>query len=166
MDGKAYLELLQQRLQRYYDIIPLSDTLPYALQAELHAADEGYFIVPNLKTYSVQHHEYLYAAQFESPLALDQAEPYLQQLRERMQALKTTTEHMSSLFSLVFICEAGILPETREALIKFKYHKDYCLTLKGWSDLAIYIVDISQQTVYCNKAAQKNLKMYAFPTGK
>lgn len=162
MDGQAYLQLLEQRLQRYFDKKPLNETLPFALIAELNAADEGYFMVPSIKTYSVQHNEYLYIQLFEKAVSKEEVDSYIYLLKERMQTLKTTTEHMSSLFALVFICEAGIEPNLVKQLEKFRYHKDYCFSLKGWSDLALYIVDIPAQRLTYNKAGQKSAEYFKF----
>lgn len=165
MNGQAYLELLKKRLSHYYNIKENQNkTQPeFALQAELNAADEGYFIVPNLKTYSVQHNEYLYVQRFAQPLTLLLAEPYLAYTKQAMAELKTTTEHMSSLFSLVFVCEAGIEGEALTQLTRLRQHKDYCFTLKGWSDLAVFLVDIPSEKLHYNKAGAKTAATFAFP---
>lgn len=162
MNGQEYLQQLEQRLAHYYDKKPLPKAPAFALAAELNAADEGYFIIPNLKTYSVQHNEYLYAARFDKQLTAEMAAPYLQFTKEAMAALKTTTDHMSSIFALVFICEAGVNDKTLADLQKLRQHKDYCFTLKGWSDLALYIVDIPAQRLYCNKAGAKEKALFEF----
>lgn len=161
MDGKEYLATLQQRLQHYYDEKPLPASPAFALAAELNAADEGYFVVPSLKTYSVQHNEYVYAARFTQPLTVDLAAPYLQFTQNGMDTLKTTTEHMSSIFTLVLICEEGIDSEALMQLVRTRQHKDYCFTLKGWADLALYIMDVPAQRLYFNKAGEKNQKLFS-----
>ena len=162
MDGQAYLQLIEHRLERYFDKKPLDEALPFALIAELNAADEGYFIVPSIKTYSVKHNEYLYIQRFEKTVSKEEADLYINLLKEKMQTLKTTTEHMSSIFALVFICEAGIKLNLVKQLEKFRYHKDYCFSLKGWSDLALYIVDIPAQRLTYNKAGQKLADYFKF----
>lgn len=168
MNGKEYLELLRKRLTHYYDIKETqTQTQPeFILSAELNAADEGYFIVPNLKTYSVQHNEYLFVQRFTTPLTQEMLTPYLAYTKKLMADLKTTTEHMSSLFTLVLICEAGIKPDELHALTKIKQHKDYCFTLKGWSDLALYFVDIPAQKLHYNKIAAKNMLLFDIPKSK
>ena len=163
MNGIEYLALLKKRLSHYYDEKPLPKTPAFELVAELNAADEGYFIVPNLKTYSVQHNEYLYVQRFTEPLTLEILEPYLAFTKKAMQELKTTTEHMSSLFSLVCICEAGIDAEALQKLVKLRQHKDYCFTLKGWSDLALFLIDIPAQQVHHNKAGSKTVELFKIP---
>ena len=163
MNAQEYLAMLKKRLEHYYDEKGVPAAPKFILAAEFNAADEGYFVVPNLKTYSVQHNEYLYVQHFTKPLTQAMLEPYLAYTKKQMQDLKTTTEHMSSLFTLVFICEAGIAAEALPSLVKIKQHKDYCFTLKGWSDLAIQFVDISSQQIYCNKAGSKNSALFAFP---
>ena len=165
MNGEEYLELLRKRLTHYYDIKEVSESIQpaFVLKAELNAADEGYFVVPNLKTYSVQHNEYLYVQRFHEPVTQEMLVPYLTFTKKAMSELKTTTEHMSSLFTLVFICEAGIANDELSKLTKIKQHKDYCFTLKGWSDLALYFVDIPAQTLHYNKVAAKNTELFAFP---
>lgn len=162
MDGKTYLKLIEQRLQRYFDNKTLDEALPFALIAELNASDEGYFMVPSIKTYSVKHNEYLFVQRFTKTVTKEQIEPYINLIKEKMQTLKTTTEHMSSLFALVFICEDGMAPNLENYLVKIKYHKDYCFSLKGWSDLALYVVDIPSQKLIYNKAGQKTAGYFAF----
>lgn len=162
MNGQEYLQQLEQRLAHYYDKKPLPKAPAFVLAAELNAADEGYFIIPNLKTYSVQHNKYLYAARFDKQLTAETASPYLQFTKEAMATLKTTTEHMSSIYALLFICEAGVDDKTLADLQKLRQHKDYCFTLKGWSDLALYIVDIPAQRLYCNKAGTKEKALFEF----
>ncbi len=161
MNGKEYLATLQQRLQHYYDNKPLPVSPPFVLAAELNAADEGYFVVPSLKTYSVQHNEYVYVASFNQSLTAELAAPYLQFTKNAMDSLKTTTEHMSSVFTLVLICENGIDSDALAQLVGTRQHKDYCFTLKGWADLALYIMDIPAQKLYFNKAGDKNQKLFS-----
>lgn len=163
LNENEYLALLKTRLSHYYDEKPLPNTPEFALVAELNAADEGYFIVPNLKTYSVQHNEYLYVQLFSQELTMDVLAPYLAYMKKAMQNLKTTTEHMSSLFSLVCICKNGIDADTLAKLCKLRQHKDYCFTLKGWSDLAIFLVDIHAQQLHHNKAGEKTAALFKFP---
>lgn len=165
--GTAYLKLIESRLARYFDKKALvQDDLLFSLVAELNASDEGYFIIPSIKMYSVKHNEYLFIKHFDEPITMDKLTPYIELLRKRMQELKTTTEHMSSLFALVLICEQGIDNDLSKELESYKYHKDYCFSLKGWSDLALYIVDIPQQSMRCNKAGRKTAKYFEFVSPK
>ena len=99
---------------------------------------------------------------FPDEVTKDELQPYLELLRQRMQQLKTTTEHMSSLFALVLICEQGMGEALKQELSKYKYHKDYCFSLKGWSDLAVYVVDIPKQEVTYNKAGRKTKQYFEF----
>lgn len=161
MNGKEYLATLQQRLQHYYDNKPLPASPAFVLAAELNAADEGYFVVPSLKTYSVQHNEYVYVASFNQSLTAELVAPYLQFTKNAMDSLKTTTDHMSSVFELVLICENGIDSDALAQLVDTRQHKDYCFTLKGWADLALYIMDIPAQKLYFNKAGDKNQKLFS-----
>ena len=163
MDGNAYLKLLERRLERYFDKKAIvQDELLFSLVAELNASDEGYFLVHSIKTYSVQHNEYLFVKHFPAEVTKDELQPYLELLRSRMQSLKTTTEHMSSLFALLLVCEQGMDAGLKQELSKYKYHKDYCFSLKGWSDLAVYVVDIPKQEVTYNKAGRKTKQYFEF----
>ena len=165
MDGQAYLQLLEHRLERYFDKKALvQDDLLFSLVAELNASDEGYFLVHSIKTYSVKHNEYLFVKHFTDTVTMEKLQPYLELLRQRMQKLQTTTEHMSSLFALVIICEQGMPDGLKKELASFKYHKDYCFSLKGWSDLAVYVVDIPKQEVAYNKAGRKTSNYFTIAT--
>lgn len=162
MNCKEYLEIFTRRIEPYYDIKETKTPLPFSLQAELHASDEGYFLVRNLKTYSVQHHEYIYVVTITQTLTMEIVKPYLDYIKNIMINLKTTTEHMNSLFSLVLLCTEGCDPLIQTSLCKLKYSKNYCFSLKGWSDLAIYLINFPLQKIYCNKIGKKNLKLYSF----
>ena len=163
MDGQAYLQQIERRLERYFDKKALvQESLLFDLVAELHASDEGYFLVHSIKTYSVKHDEYLVVKRFDGAVTKEELQPYLEMLRKRMQALQTTTEHMSSLFALLLICEQGMDSSLKQELSTYKYHKDYFFTLKGWSDLAVYVADIPKQEVTCNKAGRKTKQYFEF----
>ncbi|MFR4652192.1 MAG: hypothetical protein ACLT8R_07440 [Phascolarctobacterium sp.] len=166
MKKEDYLELLDARLARYFDKKQLTAELPFTIIAEMNAADEGYFFLPSIKTYSVQHNEYLYAHSFAHKVQKEDLLPYLNYMKEKMQQLKTTTEHMSSVFALLIICENGMDEATLAEMQKYKYHKDYFLSLKGWSDLAIYVADLQQEKLYCNKIGRKTSQCFEFVPSK
>ncbi len=158
-----YLEMIKTRLMRFYDFETTpAGNLDFALTAELHASDEGYFLMPSIKMYSVQHHEYLFVVNLTSVKDYDVLTPYLDYLRRLMQDLKTTTEHMNSLFTLLVIAKHTPTAAFIQQVEKYKYHKDYCFTLKGWSDLAIFVADLEQEKLYYNKAGKKTSNYFAF----
>lgn len=163
MDSKEYLDMLQQRLARFFDEKPVPCGSGFDFAAELNAKDEGYFLVPSMKTYSVSHNEYVYLKIMDAGFSAADMEPCLACLKEKMRSLKTTTEHMSSLFSAVFITGGPLAPEAEEAVHKIKFHKDYAFTLKGWSDLAVFAVSTSERKIICNKAGEKTVQYYKFP---
>lgn len=161
MDTATYLDQLIKRIEPYFDIKKNEKTtLPFVLLAELNVSDEGYFLIHKLKTYSVKRNEYLYVVLCNEMFTQALADNYISYIKEIMQNLKTTPEHMSSLFSLVFIAPAGFDNGTKDYLCRFKYHKDYFFTLKGWSDLAIYSVDLLTNQVHTNKAGRNNLRIF------
>ncbi len=167
MKRNDYLDLIQTRLKRYYDFIPApTNDLNFALTAELHAVDEGYFLMPSIKMYSVQHHEYLYVIDCDKTGEFDQISPFLEFLQKSMQDLKTTTEHMNSLYTLLILCESSPSKSFIDQLVKYKFHKDYFFTLKGWSDLAIFLCDLQDDKIYYNKAGKKTSHYFAIEQPK
>lgn len=164
MNSDAYMDMLKQRLAHFFDEKPIPSGSGFDYAAELNARDEGYFFVPSMKTYSVSHNEYIYLKIVAGELSAASAEQYTACIREQMKNLRTTTEHMSSLFSAVFICSRPVSPETEQAIRKIKFHKDYAFTLKGWSDLAVFAISTSEEKIICNKAGEKTLQYYKFPS--
>lgn len=161
MESVAYLNQLIKRIEPFFDIKPDDNTdLPFALFAELNVSDEGYFLLHKLKTYSVKRNEYLYVVVCDDLLEQDFASRYISYIKDKMLNLKTTTEHMSSLFTLVFVAQCGLENGIKDYLCNLKYHKDYFFTLKGWSDLAIYTVDLLEDRVSTNKAGKRNINMF------
>lgn len=157
MTSEEYLTNLRQKLARYFDFkdVPGGCPIPFALLAELHSADEGYFIVPALKTYSVKHNEFIYALPLSGDVDAELAQQAAEYIKEAIRAMKPDREHMSSIFVLLCLCECGIDDAAQKQLLALKYHKDYAFSLKGWSDLAVVVVDLPAGTVDCNKAGRK-----------
>lgn len=156
MTSEEYLTILRQRLARYFDFkdVDADCPIPYALLAELHSADEGYFVVPSLKTYSVKHDEFIYILNIEEN-GVEAAFKAAEHIKEAMRSLKPDREHMSSIFILVCLCENGVNDADLQQLLKIKYHKDYAFSLKGWSDLAVIVADLPNKQIHCNKAGRK-----------
>ncbi len=165
MDSKEYIDRLRTRLSRYYDFKELAFALPVELCAELNVSDEGYFLIPALKTYSVSHNEYLYVVLVKEQLSEELLTSYLELLKNSMKVYKPQENHMSSIFSIVFVCEKPLPQELIHKYVGFKFHKDYMFTLRGWSDLALYLVDMSVEALYHNKAGKKNAGYFSIKNG-
>lgn len=157
MTSEEYLTNLRQRLARYFDFKDNAccGDIPFSLLAELHSADEGYFIVPSLKTYSVKHNEFIYALSFKDGVNVNLAKRAIEYIKEEMRSMKPDREHMSSIFVLLCLCEDGVSDTMKKDLLATKFHKDYAFSLKGWSDLAVVVVDLQNAVIDCNKAGRK-----------
>ena len=157
MTSEEYLTNLRQRLARYFDFKDDASCgdIPFSLLAELHSADEGYFIVPSLKIYSVKHNEFIYALSFKDGVDVSLAQRAIDYIKEEMRSMKPDREHMSSIFVLLCLCEGDISDAVKKDLLATKFHKDYAFSLKGWSDLAVVLVDLPNGVTDCNKAGRK-----------
>ena len=70
----------------------------------------------------------------------------------------TVKDHMYSYITGIFICENGISQETASRIKKSKFHKDYMLSIRGYCDMRLLVIDLKSKKIYGNPAAKDLVK--------
>ncbi len=127
MDSHQYKEILKNRLRSSFDILePPKPLTNYSdLWAVHNRLNEKYFLSKKISLYSMNNDEYV--------------------------SLKLVSNQLTAeFFNLVLLTESGVEDKALNNLSKHKFHKDFCFTLKGWADLAVFVVDLKDQKVFSN----------------
>lgn len=124
---------------------------------EFHTYGEQYVLVKRAKLWEVNTHDFLFFT-FADTLDVEQLDAEVTFITE--QAIKKVApgpNHMSSTLSLVIIANQ-CTDEARKHAHKTRFRKNYALSLHGWTDLRLAVVDLSrpvEQGVVTNAAGKK-----------
>ncbi|MFA7068018.1 MAG: hypothetical protein WC127_03470 [Acidaminococcaceae bacterium] len=163
MNAKDYISKIKKRLSPFFDFKNPDNEknyLPLQLLGELNETSERYLLVRKFNIYTINNDEYLFVQSFNDPITQNILDAYTTWVETKMQALKPRKNHMTSSYLLVLVSEYPISDEQKKYISMYKYHKDYLLTLKGWSDLALIVVDLSNNKLLTNKFGAKTAKNF------
>ncbi len=156
---------MRNRLISAFDLkdVPTNLNLPIKVWAEHNRLNEKYFLAKKISLYAFQNDEYVGLIDCPNGLSREEIETYVEESKRYISTLKKNEEHMSSVYTLAFICSEPINPEVVEFVEKAKFHKDFLFTLRGWADLALLAVDLPTMKIYANRQGKKSMKFYEFP---
>ena len=145
-DIKPFLERLKDSYKHYYDI---HEDGVWTFRAEFHSKNEGYILSKDAKLWSAEDHEYAYFISSERT-GLDFVTSIVESsVEDAMNRITPGPEHRSSLITTVII--TGSSDEyCRDFIRRYRYHRDFRMTLHGWVDHAIILVDTGNDRVYHN----------------
>ena len=69
-------------------------------------------------------------------------------------------DHMYTYITGIFICENGVTGEARRAVKKFRFFKNYLLSIRGYAEARILVFDLKEKKVFGNRAARELVKGY------
>ncbi|MBO4318660.1 MAG: hypothetical protein J5855_10380 [Mailhella sp.] len=153
-DRQTLLDKLDKAYSVHFDKEDIPDGIPgLAGCYAFHAANESYVISKKVKLWRAEMHEYAYVFSFEN---LDAAAAFAALENAKTLAkgqIHPGREHMQSNITAVFVC-GSIEDDATKLLKKTRYHKNYLLMLRGWTDLRTGAVDISKDAVMSNRAGK------------
>ncbi|MDL2280539.1 hypothetical protein LJC10_01620 [Selenomonadales bacterium OttesenSCG-928-I06] len=165
MNTADYLRHIKRKLQNSFDFRD-ANNFPYLnleLFAEQKIVSEKYLFTKKLNIYQTKNHEFICIHIPSTSLSAESITSYTDIFKKYISKdLKISENHMSTIVTFVIITEENISPEVIKETEKAKYHKDFMLTLKGWADLAIILVDLKNKLIHSNKFGQKLIKNYNF----
>lgn len=128
--------------------------------AEFHSHGEQYVLVKRAKLWEVDAFEYLFFVTADT-LRHAELEGLIDFMTTRaMQKVKPKPNHMASYLSLVII--ANEADENVKRLVrKTRFRKNFALGIRGWADLRLALIDLSDDSVTTNPQGEdlkENLK--------
>ena len=117
------------------------------LLERLLAAHEGYFDVED--TFELAGHEHVLFRSLEH-LDMTTLEELIAFMKtEALSLIELNSEHMTTFLSLVIVAESADT-NAKELVRKTKYRKNFSFGLKGWTDLRLALIDLSDSSITTN----------------
>lgn len=137
----------------------------FAGYAEFHSSAEQYVLVKRAKLWEINTHEYLFFDLVDhlDSSYLTEAVRYME--HEAIKKVKLEPDHMSSFLSLVIIADS-IDDDAAHELQHTRFRKNFALGFKGWADLRLAAIDVTQHRVITNpmgKELRKTLEANLTP---
>lgn len=89
---------------------------------------------------------------------LEQTIDYIEPALVRKGEKNPVKDHMYSYVTGIFICEDGISRETAACVKKSRFHRDYMLSIRGYCDLRLMVIDLKNGKITGNAAARDLVK--------
>lgn len=166
MDATEYLAMMRGRLTAAFDFKDApSELVPAPSVWAVHnRSSEKYFLSKSISLYTVNNDEYVGLYDCRNPLSPTDIKTVLDQFKRLVTTLPTDEKHMSSIFTAAFISEKEISQEVIGAVAGIKFHKDFWFTLRGWADLAVILVDLTNGNIYSNGFGKRMMRNFALPS--
>lgn len=156
---KSFLEEILSRYAGSYDVARnTEENSPLVATADFHEHQSGYVLVRRAEMWCADRHEYAHffcAENFNAEFFQECMDKTMKLADEKVQPGRG---HMCSVVSAVFICEDADEAAVR-LLQKYRYRKNFLLSLRGWMEVHTALVTLSDGKVYAN-AAGKNDKRF------
>ncbi len=162
MSTESYLNLLEARLAKYFDIEKnvKSRNMEIQLFARSFIRNERYIASKKLAVYAYENNEYCFIKSYEN-IFTKEFEQFTDFLKNAVVDYVTPhEEHMSSVITGIMILEKEPGEEMRKQLQNFKYHKSFAFGFKGWVDIRLVLVVLDKGEVITNKKGREVQEFY------
>ena len=157
MNINTYYRSMKEKLSANYDVydtFKLGD-IKTDLYAHFYARNEKYMATKSATIYAFENNEHTFLKHYEN-ITLDGVQAFESALKSAVPELVTPhSEHMSTRLSGVIVTSQAISNEVSDYVLSFKYQKNFLFGLKGWVDICLVIVNLSDDSVIASKKAKK-----------
>lgn len=150
--AERYLEALLDMHETYYDVERAHDFAGRSFEgyAEFHAESSQYVLAKRARLWGVNTHEYLFFKVLDRASADEVRELVDFMTTRALDKIELNPEHMTSYLTLVII--ASETDEEVDRLVRTtRFRKSFALGFRGWTDLRMALVDLSDCRIIANK---------------
>lgn len=155
MGAGEYLETLLDMHEAYYDVERAHDFagLRFEGYAEFHAESSQYVLAKRAKLWGVNTHEYVFFKTL-GRASVDEVSELVEFMTTRaLDKIELNPEHMTSYLTLVII--ANEADGDVDRLVRAtRFRKSFAFGLKGWADLRMALVDLSDCRIIANRQGE------------
>ena len=160
MKAKAYIDIIKQRTQAYFDLEE-DKTIAnehYDLMASYHMLLGRTFVSQKTIIDQFETNEYILLKTMPI-LKQDMLEDFCSQIPELVECLvKLNENHRSTYINLILAADA--LDVDRKTIEQFKHEKIYAFYFRGFSDVRLIVVNLNKGEMIYNKSAKAVRKAY------
>lgn len=162
MQVDDYLDSIKKICLRNFDIKENFDLYGEKIDlfCECKIVNDRTFITKKDVVDSYLNHEYFIIKKYEN-IDLNNLQNFCNILKDSERKLvKADYNHMSSFIVGVVVTDNSISRDVKNCAKKFRYTKMYKLSLNGWTDIGLLLVDVSKKEVISNRKGKKVLPVY------
>ncbi|HEY8363523.1 MAG TPA: hypothetical protein VIK77_11745 [Tissierellaceae bacterium] len=163
MEYKEYLDNIEKKLQRYFDIERdcTFNGYPLDLFAKFHFRNERYVLSKKFVVYAYENHEYIFIRRFDeiNEIHLKEFTDFL--INSIDDVIEPDENHMSSVVTGVMVTDTKPSEEILETIKKFKYQKGFAFGFRGWVDIRLILVSINNNYIITNKKGKEVREVYS-----
>lgn len=162
MDYNTYLETIENRLKKNFDLIRnyTINNCDFDLFAKYNVRTERYILTKKTVIDAMENNEYCFIKYFDN-LDKERLKTYIQSLIGIIDILvNPNEEHMSSTITGVIALENKPTAEIVDKIKKFKYHKGFAFGFKGWVDIRLILVTMNDKYIVTNRKGKEVRQVY------
>ena len=162
MDIENYLNIINKRLERNFDLIwdHNVDNYEIDLFGQFNMKTERYILSKKAVIDTMENNEFLFIKYFKNLNKAD-LEFYTNFLIENIDKLiEPSRDHMSSIITGVLVLDNRPDEEIIRAVEKFKYQKSFSFGFNGWVDIRLILVIMKENHIITNKKGKEVRKVY------
>lgn len=168
MTGANLLKALLELFRSDYDVEEACSINGhvYDAYASFRAASAKYVLVQSAELWRTNCFEHVFFRLTDRLKVRDierfrqQIEDYIEPKLVRSGRTYPPKDHMYTYMTAIFICENGVSGEAEKAVKRFRYIKNYLLTIRGYSEAKILVFDLKTGKIFGNPAAKQQVKSY------
>lgn len=164
MDQREYIESIEKRYEKYFDVkrnINVSGE-NFDILASFTAVNNRTLITKNDVVDSYENNEYCLVKSYDEA-ALENVKGLGEILKKFLdEYVKPHRNHMNSYITGVIVTSKEADIEIEKFIKEFKYDRVYKFYLHGWSEVRLVMVDLSRNIIITNRAGKKVKEVYEF----
>lgn len=163
MNSQEYIYNLKNSWKEYFDIFEDYDMYGenLSIYAKSFVRNERYIASKKSVIDAYENHEHcIVKSKDEIANANDiiNFANFLKSLSEKI--VTPDDEHMSTIINGIYICNKGFSDETIKIGKKFKCHKTFAFGLKGFCDVRLFLIDLTENKLYTNRDGKAMKSFY------
>ncbi len=143
------LPRITEAYSAYYDINKMDGSTSLFARCDYHSRNSQYVLVKRAEIWASENHEYLYLHTVDTATTDVVSAIMDSTLADGEPRIVPHKTHMYTHLSAVIVCDS-MSPDVVPLLKKMKKHRDYRLSLHGWMEFKIAVVDLSTGKIYTN----------------
>ena len=162
MNFQNYIEHVKNRLLRSYDLEEnkVLGGREMNLFGAYHLRTERYIATKKAVVYGMENHEYICLFHL-TALTEDGLTDYINWIKQNIDDLVNPhREHMSTMVSLVLVCDVQPSEEVLRKVRRVKFHKGYSFGFKGWVDLKLLVYSLEDQSLITNRKGEEGSEAF------
>lgn len=162
-----YLEVLKNRYRRYFNIYEKEHELlsdEFDLMATCNIRGEKYMFSKSIKVYTVEENEHCFVKVYGNIVTDEQIQEFADSIKKTIEAIvKPHPDHLKTILTGVVIAEQGCTDYVKKFVTNYRYQRSFMFCLKGWCEVRLVLVDLSQNTVSHHAKNEKLKMLYNIP---